>query len=92
MPVVATILSMAILLQLGLCPTQFLFYTAWERMTIQNPPATNGDLGKERGMPELTRTIQDGSHTGEVMEVVERRVFGGTASFSAMRWVGLGMG
>ena len=37
---------MAILLQAGSCPTQLLFHAAWERMTAQNPPATNGNLGR----------------------------------------------
>ena len=39
MPVVATLLSVAILLPAGLRPTQLLFHAAQERMTAQNPPA-----------------------------------------------------
>ena len=27
--------------------TQLLFYAAWEKMTAEYPPETNGDLGKE---------------------------------------------
>ena len=46
-PVMATLLSAAIILWVGSHPTQLLFYAAQERMTAQNPPATNGDLGRE---------------------------------------------
>ena len=41
MPVVAKILSMAILLWAESCPTQLLFCIVQERMTAQNPPATH---------------------------------------------------
>ena len=57
MPLVATIPSLAILLWVGSYPTQLLFYADWEKMTAQNAPATNGDLGKEQGVLESTRTI-----------------------------------
>ena len=52
----------------GITSAQLLFYTAWERMTDENPPATHSDLGRERGMPESTRTMQDGSHLVKAME------------------------
>ena len=39
MHIVATNLSIAILLQVGSHPTQLLFHAAWERMMAQNPPA-----------------------------------------------------
>ena len=40
MPVVATLLSVAILFCTGSHPTQLLFHAAQERMIAQNPPAT----------------------------------------------------
>ena len=57
MPIVATILFVAILLRVGSHPAQLLFYAAWDRITAQNPPATNGDIGREQGMPEFIRMI-----------------------------------
>ena len=42
MPIVATILSMAVLLKVGSRPSQLLFYAAQERMIAQNSSATNG--------------------------------------------------
>ena len=47
MSTVATILFMAILLWVGSHPGQLLFYAAREKMTVQNPPETNGGLGRE---------------------------------------------
>ena len=41
LPVFATLLSTAILLRVGSRPAQLLFHAAWERMTAQNPPATD---------------------------------------------------
>ena len=38
MPMVAKLLSMDILLQVGSCPAQLLFHAALERITAQNPP------------------------------------------------------
>ena len=61
-------------------------------MTAQNPPATNGNLGRERGMPVSTRIIQDGSHLAEELEVTEGRVPGWAASFGMAHQVGLGIG
>ena len=40
MPVVATVLYMAILLQAGSRLAQYLFHAAWERMAAEYPPAT----------------------------------------------------
>ena len=40
MPVVATLLSVAILLWAGSHPDQLLFHAAWEKMMAQNSPAT----------------------------------------------------
>ena len=62
----ATLLSATIILQVGLRPTQLFFQAAWERMTAQNPPATNGNLGRERGVPMSTKTSLDGSRLAEV--------------------------
>ena len=45
-PIVATLLSVAILLQAGLRPAQLLFHAAQER-TARHPHATNGNLGRE---------------------------------------------
>ena len=45
MPVVATILSMAILLQAGSYPTQLLFHIPQEKMIAENPPARHAVLG-----------------------------------------------
>ena len=45
MPVVATLLSMVVLLWAGSRPTQLLFHAARERMTAQNPPAIGTTLG-----------------------------------------------
>ena len=56
MPVVAKILF-ASLLWVGSCPAQLFFHTAQERVTAQNPHATNGDLGREGGMPEPTKAM-----------------------------------
>ena len=64
MLVVAKVLSMAILLQVGLYSTQLLFYTAQEKMIAQNPIAANGDLDREKSMPESIRKMQDGSYLG----------------------------
>ena len=46
MPVVATALSVAILLWVGLHPAQLLFYAACGGVIAQNPPAKNGKLGR----------------------------------------------
>ena len=54
-PVMATLLSAAIILQVGSHPAQLLLHTARERMKAQNRPATNGDLGREQGAPVSTR-------------------------------------
>ena len=43
----AKVLSMAILLWAGSHLAQLLLYAAREKMTAQNPPATNGDLGRD---------------------------------------------
>ena len=45
----ATLLSIGIILWVGSRPAQLFFQAARERMTAQNPPATIGDLGRERG-------------------------------------------
>ena len=92
MPTVAMLLSMIILLQVGSRTTQLLFYAAWERMTAQNPPEANGDLGRELGAPVSTRTMQDGSRLAKVLEVAEGQVPGWAASFGTAYKVGLGMG
>ena len=41
MLVVAILLSVAMLLRAGSHPAQLLFHPAWEKITAQNPPATN---------------------------------------------------
>ena len=92
MPLVALVLSVAILLLVGLHPTQLLFHTAWEKMTAQNPPATNGDFGREQGMPESTRPIQDEFYPRGANKAKESRVLGWDASFSELQHIGLGMG
>ena len=61
-------------------------------MTAQNPPAINGDLGRERGMPESTRMMHDGSRMREAIKVAESRVPDWAARFGAVQRVGLGMG
>ena len=53
-----------------------LFHTAQEMITAEYPPETNGDLGREQGVPESTRMIQDGSHPVEAMEAVESEITG----------------
>ena len=87
---VETLLSMTILLQLGLRPTQLLFYAAQERTTAQNHPATNGNLSRDRGAPVSTRKIQDRSHPAEELEVAEGQVSSYAASFGMTHQVGLG--
>ena len=57
MPVVAIIPSVAILIRVGSCPAQLLFYTAQEKMTAQNSPATNDNLSREQCVPESTRMM-----------------------------------
>ena len=47
MPIVAKILTAAILLWVGSHPSQLLFHAARERVTAQNPRKTNGNLGRE---------------------------------------------
>ena len=89
---VAITSPVAVLLWAGSHSTQLLFYTAWERMTAEYLFATNGDLGREQGIPETTRTIKDGSHPEEATEEVESTFFGWAASFGVVRWVGLGAG
>ena len=61
-------------------------------MTAEYPPTTNGDLVRELGAPESTRTMQDGSHLVEAMEVVESVVLVWAASFTMVQWVGLLVG
>ena len=92
MPVVATLLSVAILLWVGSCPAQLLFHAAWEKMTAQNPPVTNGVLGRKQGVPHSTRMIYDGPPLAEALEVAESRVLGWAASFSTTHQEGLGLG
>ena len=76
MPLVATILSEDVLLWAGLHPTQLLFYTTWKRMTAEYPCATNGNLGREQGMPEFTKAMQDKSFMDESIEVTKGRLAG----------------
>ena len=57
MPVVATILSTAILLQVELHTAQLLFHTAQEKMTAYNPPEINGGPSREQGVLESTKTM-----------------------------------
>ena len=83
MPVVATTFFATILLWVGFCPTQLLFYTAQERITAKHPLEINGEIGKEKGAPESTRTMQDGSYLAEAMEAVEIKVTGYAANYSA---------
>ena len=45
--VMATLLSIAIILWAGSHPTQLLFHAAWERMTAQNPNETCKEKGDE---------------------------------------------
>ena len=56
----ATLLSATIILKVGSHPAQLLFRAAQERMTAQNPPATNGDLGRDQGVPVSTRMYRMG--------------------------------
>ena len=63
--------------------TQLLFCMAQERMTAQNPSAKNADLGREQGMPESTRMMQDESHLVQATEVVESEVIVSLESFYA---------
>ena len=69
------------------CPAPLLHSP--ERMATEYPPAENSDLGRERGTPEYTRIMQDGSYPEEVTEVVKSRVVGWAASFSMAQWEGL---
>ena len=50
-------------------------------MIAINPFAINRDLGREQGLSESARIIQDKSHPDEAMEVTESRVLGWAASF-----------
>ena len=80
MSVVATTSTATVLLWAGSHPAQILVYAAWERMTAKYPSAANGNLGREQGMPELTRTMQDKSHPVETIEVVGSEVMGWVAN------------
>ena len=88
-----TFVCMAITLWVGSCSTQLLFYTARERMIVQNLPATDGNLGREQGVPDVH---QDDCRMGfawlEELEVAESRVPGWAASFSTAHQVQLGLG
>ena len=53
-------------------------------MTAKYPLITNGNLSREQGAPESTRMMQQGSRLVEATEVVESRVLGWAASFSAV--------
>ena len=44
-PTVATTFTTTILLWVGSCPAQLLFYTAWERIAAEYPPAINRTTG-----------------------------------------------
>ena len=59
--------------------------SAWERMVAKYPPATNGDLNREKSAPESTRIMQDGSHLDKAIEVAESRVLGWAARFSMVQ-------
>ena len=61
-------------------------------MIAQNPPATNSNLGKEQGIPESTRMMQDGSHSAEALEVAESSVLGWAASFGMVHQLRFGLG
>ena len=60
-------------------------------MTAEYPSETNSDLGREQGVPESTRTIQDGSHPVEAIGARESEVIGWAASYGMGQRVGLGM-
>ena len=92
MPVVTTILYAAILLWVRLFSSQLLLYAAWERITAQYPPEKHGDLGRECGIPESTRTMQDGSHPGKAMEATKSKILGLAASFGKVQQAGLEVG
>ena len=92
MPFVATTFAMNNLLWVGSYLAQLLFHAACERMTAEYPPATNGNLGREKAVPEPTRMMQDGSHLVKAIEAVKSEVIGWAASFSMAQLVGLGMG
>ena len=73
MPLVAIILAIANLLQVGSYSTQLLFQVAYKRMKAQYPPAKNGNFGKERGAPESTRMMKNRSYVGETIKVPKSR-------------------
>ena len=56
-------------------------------MIAKYPPAINGDLGKEQGIPESTSMMQNGSYPDEAMEVTESRVPGWAVNFGIAKWV-----
>ena len=68
MPVQAPNLVHDHLLQVRPHHAQHLFWAEWKRMAAQIPPATNGNLGRDWGMPKSTRMMQDGSYLGEALE------------------------
>ena len=58
-------------------------------MIAQYASATNNDLGRELRVLECTKTIQDGSHPDEAIEMGKSRVLCQAASFRVVQWVGL---
>ena len=83
MSVVATVISAIIFLQAGSLPAQLPFHVAQAKMKAKNPPATNGDDSREKGVPESTKVMQDGSFLDKAIEVAENRVMGKATSFKA---------
>ena len=61
MTIVATILSVPILLRVGSHPVQLLFHAVQERMTAQNPPATGQlvNTGENSIIPSTKRQVCD---------------------------------
>ena len=47
LPVLATVLSVVVLLHAGSRPTHLPFHLTWKKMMAQNPPEGNGNLGRE---------------------------------------------
>ena len=58
LPLLTTILSVAVLLYAGLHPAQIILYAAWERLESHNSLVVNGDFGRGQEVPEFTRIMQ----------------------------------
>ena len=88
LPILATILLVAVLVWTGSHPAQLVFHVVLEKITAQSPPATNRNLGKEQSMPEPTGMMQDRFHLDEALKVAKNSAPGWAINFDTNQHVG----